>query len=148
MAPDQPPLPTATSLLFQPDTGIQTSIFISESVVGLRVAATRQNAGRLVKSCAEAPSGSRNSPGATSRAREMVVFGRLSEPRLSHVAAIAKDAHANARPEHLIIGSAYYLIRPYEHERAAPAGARKEMLGEINDVMCIKVEQVFGGRIV
>src|SRR5581483_786872 len=42
MAPLQPPLPTDSSLPFQPDSGIQTSILTSESVVGLSVAATRQ----------------------------------------------------------------------------------------------------------
>ena len=46
MLPFQPPLPTARNLPFQPDAGSQTSILMSESAVGLSVAATRQNAGR------------------------------------------------------------------------------------------------------
>ena len=48
MVPAQPPLPTAWNLPFQPANGIHTSILMSESVDGLIVAATRQNAGRGV----------------------------------------------------------------------------------------------------
>jgi hypothetical protein len=46
MLPLQPPLPVAWNLPFQPDAGNQTSILMSDSADGLRVAATRQNAGR------------------------------------------------------------------------------------------------------
>jgi len=44
--PVQPPLPLPSSLPFQFISGIHTSIWISESLVGLMVAVTRQNAGR------------------------------------------------------------------------------------------------------
>jgi len=40
----------------------------------------------------------------------MLVFARFSEPRPSQLAAIANDAHANDRPEHLIIGIAYSSV--------------------------------------
>src|SRR5450631_3321957 len=45
MEPPQPPLPSARNLPFHPLIGSQTSIPISESEVGFRVAATRQKAG-------------------------------------------------------------------------------------------------------
>ena len=45
--PAQPPLPTAWNLPFQSAAGSQTSTLMSESLVGLSVAATRQNSGRL-----------------------------------------------------------------------------------------------------
>src|SRR5437870_368214 len=47
ISPDQPPFPTDCSLPFQPDSGIQTSILISESFEGVKVAATRQYGGRF-----------------------------------------------------------------------------------------------------
>ncbi len=46
MAPAKPPLPGTTNLPFQAAAGIQSSILMSESLDGLSVAATRQNAGR------------------------------------------------------------------------------------------------------
>jgi hypothetical protein len=48
------PLPVPAYLPFQPENGIHTSILMSESEVGVKVAAIRQNAGRLVKT---SPSG-------------------------------------------------------------------------------------------
>src|SRR5712691_8523070 len=65
---------------------------MSESLVGLSVAATRQNAGRLLKACvaaggAAAPpaAGGLNAPALTACARVMVVFGRVSsDARLAH----------------------------------------------------------------
>ena len=50
IAPLNAPLPTAWNLPFHPDAGNQTSILMSESLVGFSVAATRQNAGSAVKS--------------------------------------------------------------------------------------------------
>src|ERR1700721_220631 len=52
MEPPQPPLPTARNLPFHPATGSHTSIPISESLVGLSIAATRQKGGRPEMSCA------------------------------------------------------------------------------------------------
>src|ERR1700680_157750 len=46
MEPPQPPLPTARNLPFHSAIGSHTSIRMSESEVGLRLAATRQKAGR------------------------------------------------------------------------------------------------------
>src|SRR5215510_8219082 len=43
--PAHPPFPTASNLPFQPAAGNQTSILMSESLVGVSVAVTRQNAG-------------------------------------------------------------------------------------------------------
>jgi hypothetical protein len=44
-----PPLPVPRNLPFQPEYGIQTSMLMFESEVGVKVAAIRQNVGRLVK---------------------------------------------------------------------------------------------------
>jgi hypothetical protein len=49
-----PPLPVFTYLPFQPEYGVRSSILMFESEVGINVAATRQDAGRLVKT---SPSG-------------------------------------------------------------------------------------------
>src|SRR5579863_3480204 len=92
--PPSPPLPVPRSLPFHPETGIQTSILISESLLGAEVADTRQNAGRSLKfgpaaprKGAGVPAGSLNSPAPTDSASVMVVCGIASELRLSHVAA-------------------------------------------------------------
>ena len=47
MLPAHPPLPTAWNFPFHPDAGSQTSILMSESLDGVSVAATRQNAGSV-----------------------------------------------------------------------------------------------------
>ena len=95
MLPFQPPLPTAWNFPFQPVAGSQTSILMSESLEGLSVAATRQNAGRSAN-CAppppRPPAGGVNAPAATGCAIVMVASGSLSELRLSHVAAAAGPA--------------------------------------------------------
>src|SRR2546428_703140 len=81
-APAMTPLPTCSNFPFQPESGIQISALMSESVDGLIVAATRQNAGRSAKACA-APgppprpagaAGGTNCPAATGCADVMVVF--------------------------------------------------------------------------
>src|SRR3990172_2860048 len=100
MAPLQPPLPTAMNFPFQPDVGIQTSILMSESLDGLSVAATLQNAGSCLKTafCCAAPwpmpgmPGSENSPAATDSTKVIVAFSRDNVFKLSHVAAYAPDA--------------------------------------------------------
>src|SRR6516225_11798242 len=101
MTPAQPPLPTACSFRFQPDVGSQNSTLISESLEGLRVAATRQNSGRSLYTVSAplplpcpAPGGV-NWPAATTCARVIVVSGRATEARLLQVAANA-GAAANA----------------------------------------------------
>src|SRR5437667_138555 len=90
--PFQPPLPTTSYLPFQLDAGNHTSIFISESLVGFIVAATRQNAGRsanaLPPPLPPPPAGTKP-PAATACAVVIVVSGSFSVERLSHVAADA-----------------------------------------------------------
>src|SRR5688572_31006240 len=71
---------------------------MSESLVGLMVRATRQNAGRLAAACAAPgfPPGCTNLPAATSVAELTVVFGSFSEAAsCSHVAAEADCARAS-----------------------------------------------------
>src|SRR5579862_3862897 len=102
MTPAQPPLPTAWNLPFQPLVGSQTSTLISESLVGLMVAATRQNSGRspkgFVPSRLACPSfGTESWPAGTTRAIVMVVSGNASDARLSHEAANAGRAATLAR---------------------------------------------------
>src|SRR2546422_6488808 len=97
MFPVQPPFPLASNLLFQPETGSQTSILISESVEGRNVAATRQNSGRSRNSAAGPPrapgmTGCVKAPGATVCANMIVVAGNLRAARLSHEAANVRDA--------------------------------------------------------
>src|SRR6266478_6329158 len=91
MTPAQAPLPTDCSLLFQPETGIHTSILMSESSAGLSVAWTRQNAGRALNEGAGSPPppGGVKPPAATVFANAIVmwgvvVFGVEMEARLSH----------------------------------------------------------------
>src|SRR6266705_1114861 len=92
MVPAHPPLPTPWNLPFQPDAGIQTSILMSESLDGFRVAATRQNAGRLRKACAAAGRGAApptgaggvNSPASTAFANVIAAPGRVRDARVSH----------------------------------------------------------------
>src|SRR5712692_4895671 len=106
MLPLQPPLPTAWNLPFQPEAGIQISILMSESVVGLRVAATRQKAGRSLNDAGGAlagcGAGALNAPAATGSARVMVVSGRVSEARFSQVAATAGAAARAARARSIV----------------------------------------------
>src|SRR5262245_1514362 len=90
MNPAKPPLPCPRYFPFQPVSGIQTSILISESLAGLMVACTRQNAGRFLTEAggALAPGGT-NCPAATCCAEVMVVSGSLSAARLSQEAGAA-----------------------------------------------------------
>src|SRR5271166_71150 len=90
MVPFQPPLPMAWKSLFQPEAGSQTSILISESLDGVKVAITRQNAGRPLKSAGFGPKGPGagggvKAPVATLCADVIVTFGRLTLERLSQV---------------------------------------------------------------
>jgi len=75
------------------ETGSQISILMSESLEGLRVAATRQKAGTFenCEAAVVAPPGEGGikAPAATLFAEVTVVFGNLREARLSHDAADA-----------------------------------------------------------
>src|SRR5271163_4408001 len=86
MEPAHPPFPTASYFRFQFASGIQNSTLMSESGVGFRVAATRQNAGSSLRAPVRAlavgspgpgrnPSGSVNSPAGTDCASVMKVSG-------------------------------------------------------------------------
>src|SRR5438093_7570113 len=97
IVPAHPPLPTAWSLPFQTDAGSHTSILMSESLDGVNVAATRQNAGRSRKACAAAAgeaapptrAGGVNAPASTTCASVIVVFSSVRDAKLSHdVAAV------------------------------------------------------------
>src|SRR3979490_432122 len=103
IAPLNAPLPTAWNLPFQPDAGSQTSILISESLVGVSVAATRQNAGSGVKSPDSPRASGVNAPACTEAATVMVargstIFARsLHEPASATTGAgLAGSANANA----------------------------------------------------
>src|SRR5579859_2268625 len=99
MDPAKPPLPTPRKLWFQPLSGIQTSILMSESGAGLSVAVTRQKAKRFLglktgpNSCS--PPGGTNAPAAICCAEVMVVEGSLSVEMLSQVAAKARAGPAS-----------------------------------------------------
>ena len=91
MTPAHPPFPTDCSLPFHFESGSQTSILMSESLEGARVAVTRQKAGRA-ENCKAAVAGPPGiggvkAPTATAFADVIVVFGSLTEARLSHDAA-------------------------------------------------------------
>ena len=109
---------------FQLAVGNQTSILISESLVGRNVAATRQNAGRFVSDgfgCAAVDPGGVNVPGETAWASVIVVCGNDSAVRLSHVAAFAGVAanvtavNRNARRP--------FMARPVPERPSAAAGS-------------------------
>src|SRR6188768_4529062 len=92
MLPFQPPLPTIRNLPFQLAAGSHTSILMSESAVGLSVAATRQKAGRSANGLPPRPPGCENAPAATASAAVIVAAGSASDARLSHVAACVDAA--------------------------------------------------------
>src|SRR5688572_15536919 len=97
MFPFQPPLPTAWNLPFQPEAGSQSSILMSDSLLGVSVAATRQNAGRSANALPpprppRPPAGGVKAPAATDCAAVTVAPVSLRAARLSHVAAEAGAA--------------------------------------------------------
>src|SRR5690349_11286931 len=96
MDPLQPPLPLASKFPFHPAAGSQYSILMSESLEGLDVTWTRQNAGRfsnpppppLALPFPPAGAGGAKAPAATDSAM-IVVCGIVSEFKLSHEAPMA-----------------------------------------------------------
>ncbi len=96
MVPVNAPLPTAWNFPFQAIVGSHTSILMSESLDGLSVAATRQNAGRSLAGWAAPPrpAGGVKPPAGTASARVMVASGSLIDPRLSHDPAAASGTGA------------------------------------------------------
>src|SRR2546425_1173786 len=102
ISPDQPPFPTPMNLPFQSIAGIQTSNLMSESFVGLISPATRQKAGKLSNGGPGNANGlgGVNVPVGSDFARVIVVSGKVSAARLSHVAASAdggRKTHAATR---------------------------------------------------
>src|SRR3954465_8064322 len=95
--PVQPPFPLPSKLPFQPDMGSQSSILISESPDGFKVAAIRQKAG-TVKGAAPLPPrpACGSSPAGTVCASVMAVFSKASEARLSQDVPWAKAAQPKA----------------------------------------------------
>src|SRR4030042_4468129 len=96
MLPAHTPLPMPTSLPFQFSAGIQTSILISESGVGVSVGVTRQKAGAVLKTdiipsppIIGPPAGGVNWPAATRDAEVIFPSGRSRDARLSQGAAAA-----------------------------------------------------------
>ena len=67
--------------------GSHSSMRISESLEGVRVAATRQKAGRFCMALVEP--GAVNDPPVMVCADVILVFGKESDARFSHVAAVA-----------------------------------------------------------
>src|SRR5688572_18029901 len=104
MLPFQPPFPTIRNLPFHTvppvapsarGAGSHTSILMSDSAVGLSVAATRQNAGRSANGLPPPrPPGWVKAPAATVSTVVTVACGNASEARLSQVAAAAGTAPA------------------------------------------------------
>src|SRR5215471_10446013 len=97
--PAKPPFPCPRYLPFHPVSGSQTSTLMSESLAGLMVAITRQNAGRAFTEAdgVVAPGGT-NAPAATCSAEVIVVSASFSVARLSQVAAKAGAAAAMNAP--------------------------------------------------
>src|SRR4030042_417916 len=101
MLPAHTPLPVPTSLPFQFSAGIQTSILISESVVGVSVAVTRQKAGAFLKTASASgppiispPPGGVNCPASTRDAEVIFPSDNVSDARLSQVAGVAEAGKA------------------------------------------------------
>src|SRR5438874_6775710 len=97
MFPAHAPLPTASSLPFQPEAGSQTSILISESLEGVSVAATRQNGGSAAKGFPPRPPrgfGGANCPAPTVCASVTATCGCENVDKLSQVAPIAGAANS------------------------------------------------------
>src|SRR4030042_1028474 len=102
MLPAHTPLPMPTSLPFQFSAGIQTSILISESGVGVSVAVTRQKAGAFLKTASPPgppiigmPTGGVNWPAATRDAEVIFPSGSSSDARVSQVAGGAGAGKEN-----------------------------------------------------
>src|SRR5258706_8671748 len=111
--PVNAPLPTAWNFWFQSADGNQTSIAMSESLDGLSLAATRQNARGAVTvafaSSAAVPFDvGLNGPASTARASVMVAFGSESAASFSQAVAASSrwgctmkanvNAHQSAIP--------------------------------------------------
>src|SRR5271165_90836 len=112
--PANPPLPMPCSLPFQPVSGIHTSILISESVVGLAMTTTRQNAGTPLYGAVrsrllEGPGGPANPPASTTSAKMVVapeIFDSISglqelSARTTRLEASRKTTGSIAEPSNI-----------------------------------------------
>src|ERR1700722_17466062 len=106
MEPAHPPFPTASYFRFQFVSGIQISTLMSESGVGFRVAATRQNAGTSLSVPVSAlavgspgpgrkPSGSANPPAGTDCASVIAASLNRNLARVSHGTGAAFASSGN-----------------------------------------------------
>src|ERR1017187_10326829 len=139
MEPAQPPLPTAWNFPFQPEAGSQTSIWMSESLVGFSVAATRQNVGSswYWRAAAAGAPGKLSSPAGMDRASVIVASGSASADRLSHdaaTAAVGARTAASSRNQPLFFIASLLCQNPYilsdnrgEVRRAATAPRRSRL---------------------
>ena len=117
--PFHPPLPTAWNFPFQPEEGSHTSTLMSESLDGVSVAVTRQNAGSLANTVAGPPGagapGGVNVPGATCCAVVIFALGRLSVAIDSQVAADADGTKLTKVAKHtkivnLVMVSTFFIV--------------------------------------
>src|SRR5262249_35507300 len=95
IVPAHPPLPTAWKVPFHPVSGSQISTLISESLVGVSVAVTRQNSGSLAYiGGTAAPAGlgpgGTTAPSGTCSAAVIVVCASASLASVSQGAALAE----------------------------------------------------------
>src|SRR6476620_1427303 len=85
MMPAAPPLPVPRNLPFHAAVGgIQSSILMCDSGVGVSVAATRQNAGVFIGAAVAAAPGTRNVPASTAVAAVIVTSGSFNAASASH----------------------------------------------------------------
>src|SRR5688500_403034 len=109
------PLPMPTYLPFHPLVGSHTSDLMSESLVGARLACTRQNSGRFenrpgpTPGGPPAPVGGWNAPAATTVAAVTLPFGSARSASSRHSAAAAGEA-ANAAAAAPLNASHFLLI--------------------------------------
>src|SRR5690349_5582487 len=110
--PAHPPPPTAWYLPFHPEAGSQTSALMSESLVGVSVARTRQNAGTFANGFAAAPrpaplapapasspragAGGAKAPAATGSAPSILACGSAIDARFSQAVDAAAIGAAAA----------------------------------------------------
>src|SRR5215475_5737637 len=145
ISPDHPPFPMPMNLPFQPDMGIQTSNLMSESCVGLISPATRQNAGRLSKGDPEKSMGFGivKVPAGSDFAKVIVVSGRTSVARLSHVVARADGTPTEVPAKRIINGATHKgMAGVFAGRRALIAAPQSAECIKKSLVACLHVEIV------
>ena len=107
--PAEPPEPSPRKLPFHVVVGIHTSTPISEVLVGVSVAATRQNAGRLVSGVID-PGGVKL-PAGTDCVVMPVVPGGSAAARLSHGVAATAGADVSTIERNSMTGAMNNVVR-------------------------------------